>query len=571
MCGILGGNNSKWDYEKALLSIKHRGPDGQRITKFSDIVLGFARLSIIDLSDRGMQPMFSTNEDICIVFNGEIYGYKKIREKLENLGYFFKSTADTEVIINLYLEYGDKFIDYIDGMYSIALYDRRINKIKLYRDRAGIKPLYYYYSDNKFAFSSELEAIVYMCNNVKFEIDYTAVYDYITYTYIPEPKTLYKNVYKLDKGNVLVFDVKKSRIERIERYWEVIPNTQQASINHKDDIAEKLRFLIDKSIGEQMVADVPVGSFLSGGIDSSIVTLGALKYNPNIETFSIGFTDKKYDELKYADIMSDKFSIKKNQQILDMKSFKDLYFRLKDWYGEPYCDKSAFPTYLVSKIAKEKVTVVLTGDGGDELFGGYLRYKAFIENNMDKGLNSRFITNIYEQLYTFLEFDKFNIVDNLLMESVAKLCTLYGYEQKRMKSKFAKAWGIDSNYDDYWYLRKYFIKDLPPITRLQYMDFNTYLPSDVLAKVDRVSMRVSLETRIPLLSRELMEFAFGLPENDRCPNGELKGLLKYAYKDILPKEIINRKKMGFGIPEYFVKGKVSHQETILKDIWGIGV
>lgn len=569
MCGILGGNIDKWDYENALLAMKHRGPNGHKIIQFNEFVLGFVRLSIIDLSDNGMQPMFSFGNEICIVFNGEIYDYKELRRNLKKIGYRFKSNTDTEVIINAYLEYGDNFINYIDGMFTIAIYDFRIKKIKIYRDRAGIKPLYYYYEGKNFAFASELKSIIKLCNNINFKIDYTALYDYITYTYIPEPKTMYKKIYKLEAGHKLVFDITNCRINEISSYWKLNINTNQGKQRDKRAVEEEVKYLISKSIKEQMVADVPVGCFLSGGIDSSIVAREAFRYNANLETFSIGFTEKKFDELKYANLMANSINIKNNQQTLNKSSFNDMYHHLKNWYDEPYCDTSAFPTYLVSKLAKEKVTVVLTGDGGDEVFGGYNRYVKFLNLNIDNGFNSRKLSFLYEKFINFISSDI--DIGELFLEDITKLCTLYGYEPKRRKSLFAKVWKIDSDYDDYWYFRKYYRRDLPPFTRLQYLDFNTYLPSDILTKVDRASMQVSLEARVPLLSKELIEFSFGLSEFDRCPNHLLKGLLKSAYKNLIPDEILFRPKMGFGIPDYFMDNKMSRQENVLRNIWKIKI
>ena len=272
MCGILGGNNSRWDYKKGIESMSHRGPDGIRIDSMEDFTLAFARLAIIDLSVNGMQPMFSIDGQVGIVFNGEIYGYQKLKKELEKKGYRFRSTTDTEVILNAYIEWGEKFVTRVDGMFGMAIYDKRDGMIRLFRDRVGIKPLYYYYDGVNFGFSSELKGIVNMCNTVSLQVDYTAVYDYLNYIYIPEPKTYYKNVYKMLPGHRVIFDIKSKRIVKDSDYWKLNVNSNQASERKQSDIVEELKELIKVSVREQMIADVPVGTFLSGGVDSSIIT-----------------------------------------------------------------------------------------------------------------------------------------------------------------------------------------------------------------------------------------------------------------------------------------------------------
>ncbi len=569
MCGILGGSKKNWKYQEALESISYRGPDGMRIKELNGFTLGFVRLAIMDLSENGMQPMPSSDQNVWITYNGEIYGYQNLKKKLEKKGYKFNSTSDTEVILNAYLEYGDKFVEYIDGIFAIVIYDFRIKKLKLYRDRVGVKPIYYYYDGKEFAFASELKELVTLCNDVNFEIDYTAIYDYLTYTYIPEPKTMYKKIHKLPPACAMIYDFESKKIVKKIKYWSLKVNVFQEKKEKKSEIYENIRTLVSEAVKEQMVADVPVGSFLSGGIDSSIVTYECMKINPNIETFSIGFTEKKYDELKYADMLSEKYSITKNQQIVNKNLFQSLYYKLKDWYDEPYSDASAFPTYLVSKLARQKVTVVLTGDGGDELFGGYNRYSGFIKmeigNNRKKSFSSLYENLLRPFLYEGMREEK----DKKFLEDVARCCFLYEYMIKSEKKKFSKEWHINRDYDDYWYFRKYYNKELPPITRMQYMDFYTYLPSDILTKVDRASMQNSLEARVPLLNKKLIEYAFSLSEEERCPKGALKGALKSAYEGIIPDEILYRRKMGFGIPGNYLKHDVSQQEEFLRDIWKI--
>lgn len=563
MCGILGGNNKEWNYKKGIESLKHRGPDGQRINYLKDFTLAFARLSIVDLSCNAMQPMFSKDGQVAIVFNGEIYDYKVLKRQLEKEGYKFVSNSDTEVILNLYLKYGEDFIKYIDGMFSIAIYDKRDRKIKLFRDRPGIKPLYYYYDGKNFAFSSELKGIISMCENIKFQKDYTALYDYLTYCYIPDPKTLYKDVFKLPPAHKLIFNMKSKKIEKIFRYWSIKPNSNYSGKYNLNEIQEKLRALIKEAVKKQMIADVSIGCFLSGGVDSSIVTYESMLQNNKIEAFSIGFKQKEYDESKYAKLLGDEIGISLNLDIMSKKIFKNMYKYMAEWYDEPFADTSAFPSFLVSQLASQKVKVVLTGDGGDEVFGGYKRYKIF--NNIVNDYYTKSLLNKYKKLKTYGYGLNYIFCDYVMLYS-----KIYGYIPKKDKFWYKKEWKIDKDYDDLWYFKKYYNSDLPPITRAQYLDFYTYLPGDILTKVDRVTMANSLEARVPLLSKDIIEFSFSLPQNVRCQAGNLKYLLKQSYKSILPDSILYRPKQGFGIPyKRYIKNtnKISKTVIILKECW----
>lgn len=560
MCGILGGNNFRWDYAKGIECMAHRGPDGIRISPLEDFTLAFARLAIIDLSANGMQPMFSCDNQVGIVFNGEIYGYQILKKELEQSGYQFRSTSDTEVILNAYLKWGEKFITRIDGMFAMAIYDKRDGVIRLFRDRVGIKPLYYYYDGTNFGFASELKGIVNMCDTVSLQIDHTAVYDYLNYIYIPAPKTYYKNVYKLLPGHRMTFDIKSKRIIKNSSYWKLYVNTKQASERNQRDIIEELKELIKESVSEQMIADVPVGTFLSGGVDSSIITYEAHKINPMIECFSMGFTQKGYNESKYARKLAEKYHISWNIKNFDHDIFMKYYNQLKDWYDEPFADTSAFPTYTVSKMAREKVTVVLTGDGGDEVFGGYDRQKEIWQKEKKKAPDNLLVSYMYSKIYK-------NGFNSYWMDELSYILMEIGGTLQYSDKELRKRIGIPKDYDMFWKFRQYYFKELPPMTRVQYLDFKTYLPEDVLTKVDRASMAVSLETRVPLLSKKIIEFSFSLSEEDRLPNGVLKGILKKAYEEEVGKSILYRRKMGFTMPYNFFRKGESIQEQLLKDLW----
>lgn len=560
MCGILGGNRHEWNYKAGIECMEHRGPDGIKCCSLGNFTLAFARLAIMDLSENGMQPMFSGDGKVGIVFNGEIYGFLELKEELQKKGYIFKSTSDTEVILNAYLEWGEKFITKVDGMYGMAILDKRDNTIKLFRDRMGIKPLYYFYNGKDFAFSSELKGITTLCNNIEFEIDNTAIYDYLNYLYIPEPKTYYKNVYKLLPGHRLTFDINSKKIIKNSSYWRLDVNPYQGSQRKREDIIDELRTLVQESVRKQMIADVPVGTFLSGGVDSSIITYESAQISPQVETFSIGFDEKRFDELKYAIQLAEKFNIRSNRKQFHKDVLNDSYQKLRNWYDEPFGDSSAFPTYFVSEFAKEKVTVVLTGDGGDEVFGGYPRYeviqKGLFHDSLPKGLKVQ-INNV---------LDKAAYTRKMMY---ARIRSTYAREMGDRDDIWRKRLGISKEYDKYWIIHKYYHADLPPITRGQYLDIKTYLPGDILTKVDRTAMAVSLETRVPFLDKRIVEFAFSLSEEDRCPGGDLKGILKSAYEKELGKKFLNRRKQGFSIPVRYFDRRSTQQEEILKKAWEI--
>lgn len=560
MCGILGGNNKYWDYKNGIECMSHRGPDGIKITHMDDFTFAFARLAIIDLSANGMQPMFSYDNQVGIVFNGEVYGYQKLRKKLETRGYQFRSDSDTEVILNAYLEWGERFITKIDGMFGMAIYDKRDGVIRLFRDRIGIKPLYYYYDGINFGFASELKGIVNMCNTVSFKVDNTAVYDYLNYLYIPEPKSYYKNVYKLLPGHRLSFAIKSRRIIKDTAYWNLSVNEIQAHERKQDELIEELRELIKESVKEQMIADVPIGTFLSGGVDSSIVTYEGHNVNSQLEAFSIGFTKDSYNETVYARKLSQKCKIKLTSKVFSRNTFMMNYSQMKLWYDEPFADTSAFPTYIVSQLAKRKVTVILTGDGGDEVFGGYYRYKDIWRKEKEKGPDNMLISFIYNKCNK-------NGNNYFWQDDLNFLYRENSWVLRLGDKEWRKRLRIDRDYDKFWAFRKYYHKDLPPMTRVQYLDLKTYLPGDILTKVDRASMAVSLETRVPFLSRKLVEFSFSLSEADRLPNGILKGLLKKAYEKEIGSDILYRKKMGFTMPNDFYKVGMAPQEQLLTDLW----
>lgn len=567
MCGILGGNIRNWNYREGIESIRHRGPDGQRVTEYEDCILGFARLAIMDLSAKAMQPFASQDENVVILFNGEIYGFHALRDTLMKK-YPFRTSSDTEVVLYAYIEYGDRFIDYIDGMFAIAIYDRRIRQIKLYRDRYGIKPLYYLYKNQKFAFTSELKAFVAAGGNAdEFEIDKTAVYDYLAYQYIPEPKSMYKGVYKLEPASCIHYDLMKKKIVKKEKYWRLRVCTKAHGNKKRKEVLEDIRELIQNSVKKQIVADVSVGTFLSGGVDSSVITYECSRFYDGLKAFSIGFEERNYDESEYAKAVAGICHAEHIMETLSNGDVSEVRGMLSGLYDEPFADTSAYTTYIVSKLARKDVKVVLTGDGGDEIFGGYERYRWFLNERKGKFIRSEHI----EKFFAYADFIP-NDLGKWFTSNFESELTTYCRQMGNFKKDTYKSWrkklGIPDDYDTKWYLRKYYHEELPAMTRMRYLDFKTYLPSDVLTKVDRTSMSVSLEARVPFLDRDLVEYMFSLAEDEYFYGGELKTLLKKAYEEVFPQEILYRKKKGFAIPgNYISGGNNTVYERLLKLEW----
>ncbi len=573
MCGFVGGTEPDWDYAAALASIEHRGPDDGRLHLDGPVRVGFRRLSIIDLDPSANQPMFAPDGNTWIVFNGEIYGFLGLRQELEALGHRFRTRSDTEVLLNAYLQWGEAFIDHLDGMFAIALWDARDGKLRLYRDRPGIKPLYYYYDGRRLAFASELKAIEAALDPADLETDETALYDFLGYRYVPAPKTLYRNCFKLPPAHFLVFDAAKGTITSPARYWSV-PLPERPLPLSADEAAEELRSLINESVREQMVSDVPLGFFLSGGVDSSSVVAAASGTGIDVSTFSIGFDSDEISETPYAREVAELFGTRHHERLLTRAAAGDLLPSLKQWFDEPFADESALPTYLVSRVAREEVTVVLTGDGGDEVFGGYRTYPRYVRYSRLPSWPAAFDRVAHRLRQPFGRRSVVTRLARFLEFAFGKGPRLWARIMHGMptaaKLDYRERFGIPDDYDDWWHYREHWRDDLPVRTRLQLVDFHTFMPGMVLTKVDRTSMAVSLEARVPLLARRIIEFSFSLPEHVRYHDGELKGILKHAYRDILPGHILHRRKKGFGIPRYYLEdldGGKPVQEHLLQSLF----
>ncbi len=573
MCGFIGGTDPAWDYTGALASLVHRGPDASGLDLDGPVRVGFRRLAIIDLDEAANQPMFSADRRRWIVFNGEIYGFERLRDELERAGHAFRTKSDTEVLLNAYLEWGDGFVEHVDGMFAIAIWDGEARRLHLYRDRPGIKPLYYYHDGRRFAFASELKAIEKLLRGESLSIDGSALYDFLGYRYVPAPKTLYRNCYKLEPGHRITYDPETGRLEDGRRYWQLPADVEALSLD-ADEAAEELRGLIDASVRDQMIADVPLGFFLSGGIDSSVVVASAAGTGRRVSTFSIGFDADDVSETPYARMVAERFGTDHHERILMQDDAQELLPKLRDWFDEPFADESAMPTWLVSRTAREHVTVVLTGDGGDEVFGGYRTYPRYARYARWPTW-PRAIDHACGRLRRRLHRrGSFSRLLGLLEMGMADGPELWARIMAGMppatKTEYRRRFELPDDYDDWWHFRDHWRDDLPLRTRLQYLDFHTFLPGLVLTKVDRTSMDVSLEARVPLLARSIIEFSFALGEDVRYAGGELKGLLKHAYREILPAAILDRRKKGFGIPRYYLGDLgdgIPVQEHILKSLF----
>ncbi len=549
MCGLFGATLDNFDEvvvntaRRARDSLTHRGPDqsGEWIT--NNIYMGQRRLSILDLSEAGRQPMVSRDAKIGITVNGEIYNFKNIRKELESIGYIFLSNSDSEVVLHGYRQWGiEGLAQRLDGMYVAIIHDVENNVIHAFRDRVGIKPLYYYHDGKSFAWASELKALNVWLPAHKRSVDETSLYDFLIYRYIPAPKSLYKNVFKLLPGHILGFKISSGTLS-IKPYWE-LPVTE--TDKPAELLAEELIGLLQESVKEQMVSDVPVGFLLSGGIDSSIITLTGAKLSANPMTFSIGFHDPSRDESEYARIVSEIASTRHHVHKLDSDEMENLPDKMAAWFDEPFCDTSAVPTYRVCAFARRNVTVALSGDGGDELFGGYRWYEDFSRlRNFSSLLPALPVKGICfpgwlpRQRSLYLR----SIGDPLF-----QYASLRGSLDVTGLGKWRKKLAIPEDYDGLWAYRKHFRPDTNIRKCAQIIDFHTYLPDDILTKVDRVSMAVSLECRPPFLSNKMIDFAFSLKEDFLYKNQSLKGGLKYAYHNLLPEKILQRPKQGFSVP-----------------------
>jgi asparagine synthase (glutamine-hydrolysing) len=576
MCGILGFLTRRVSDIPDLGQLRsmrdllmHRGPDdqGEFIRSVDEegpfVYMGHRRLSIIDLAS-GHQPLSNENRTVWVIFNGEIYNFLELRSRLETLGHQFRTNSDTEVIVHAYEEYGERCFRHFNGMFAIGIWDETRKRLLLARDRLGKKPLYYSFSKGNFLFASELKALV-AYPNFSRQINSLSFTKYLFFEYIPSPHTIFKEANKLPPASYLILE--KDEI-RVTEYWSPFDSGKTPEKLSETEIEEKIVELLRRSIRRRLISDVPLGVFLSGGIDSSAITAFAQEeMSGKVRTFSIGFEDPSFDESTYASFASTYLKTDHHQQVMKPADLLHLVPRLPDILDEPMADASILPTYLLSKFTRQYVTVALGGDGGDELFAGYPTYLAHqMARQYDFFLtHSRpiltFLGNLLPVSDDNISFD-FKVKKFLsgigYPESIRNFIWLGSFPFPELKRVLSSE--LSSQVDPVQiteevdcYQKGFPLED--KTTLLQYLDLKLYLQDDILVKVDRASMACSLEVRAPFLDYDLVEFVMNLPSSLKLRRFTPKSLLKKVMKDFLPKEVIHRRKKGFGVPiAKWVKG-----------------
>ncbi|GAB2860666.1 amidotransferase 1, exosortase A system-associated [Pseudoduganella ginsengisoli] len=565
MCGIVGifDTHGTRDIDRAALhrmneSQHHRGPDEGELYTEKALGMGHRRLSVIDLAT-GQQPLFNADRSVVIVYNGEIYNYRELMAELKGMGHVFQTKSDTEVVLQSWLAWGPDCVHRLKGMFAFGIWDRNQQTMFLARDHVGIKPMFYsLLPTGYFVFGSELKSIM-THPELSRELNVQAVEDFFAYGYVPDPKTIFHNAYKLQPGHRILLKVGDKAV-RQEKWWDVSFQPQQTA-QSEADIERELIDRLRASVQSQMVAEVPLGAFLSGGVDSSaVVAMMAQQDGPVVNTCSIGFNDPEFDETKYAQQVAQRYNTVHHAQIVDNDDY-GLIDTLARLYDEPFADSSAIPTYRVCQLARQRVTVALSGDGGDENFAGYRRYRyamaeQSVRDKLPAGLRKPLFGALgkwypkadwaprvfrakttFEALARDLVEGYFHGVSIMPDRVRAELfsdkfkASLQGYRAIDVMQEHA----ANTDAED-------------PLSVIQYLDFKTWLPGGILTKVDRASMAHSLEVRVPILDHTLVEWAAGLPAHLKLHGGEGKYIFKQALRPHLSEDILFRSKRGFSIP-----------------------
>jgi len=559
MCGIAGFNWNDSGLIRSMTNLlMHRGPDDSGFYTDKHISLGHRRLSIIDLSKKGKQPISNEDSTQWIVYNGEIYNFQELRNELEKKGYKFRTDTDTEVIIHSYEEYGKKCVEKFNGMFAFAIWDSKKKELFLARDRLGIKPLFYYIDDRKFIFTSEIKSI--LKTRIKTTIDNKSLYYYLTQGCTPSSKSFFKNIYKLEAGCTLLL---KNLNIKIERYWKI--DFSKKIYRNEDYFIEKIREHLDLSVKRRLISDVPVGAFLSGGLDSSAVVAYIKKYKDDLKTFSVSFDYKPFDESRYARLVSEKFQTEHHELSFSSKDVIKLIPKLVKQYDEPFGDPSMIPTYMVSELARKHVTVSLSGEGADESFLGYNRYKQYKLINYQNYIPKAIIKNT---INPFINFSS-NLIDNPWLQKIRRYLEFNALRDYQQYSELRSTFSADvrnnlflKDYTFYEYYKKFF-RYRKYLENINNVDINTCLVDDMLTKLDRSSMFVSLEGRVPFLDHTFVDFSSKIPMHLKLRGMETKYILKKALVGILPKNIIYRKKQGFTFPlEVYIRNEL---KSLIKD------
>ena len=575
MCGIAGmaridGGRADAALVRAMTNVlAHRGPDGDGIHVDGGACLGHRRLAIIDLST-GAQPMQSPDGQSWITYNGEVYNFRELRAELEARGRSFRTTSDTEVILAAYHTWGVDCVRRLRGMFAFAIWDARQRRLFLARDRFGIKPLVYAWDGARLLFASEIKGIL-EDPTVPRELDWEALRDYLTFHYVPSPKTMFRAIRKLPPASYLVLDA-AGGTPKIHRYWDLqfVPDETRSEADWLDGLSWHL----DDAVRSHLVSDVPVGAFLSGGVDSStVVALMARAGTGRVRTFSIGFEDADFDELEHARRVAQRYGTDHYELVVKPDAMEALP-RLAWQFDEPFADSSALPSYYVAKITREHVTVALSGDGGDENFAGYRRYAraAGLHDRLD-GMPGRPLRGLLRLAAHLLPAGVRGqgYLGLLGADPIDRYFRMVTYQQsyglRRLLTAEAKA-HVRPEADALGFERLARESVAPDyVSTMQALDVRTYLPDDILAKVDRTTILVSLEARVPLLDHALAEFVATMPSRLKLHAGSSKYLLKRAMAELLPPEILHRAKMGFGVPlgRWFRNDLAEHAREVLLD------
>ncbi|MCE2956277.1 MAG: asparagine synthase (glutamine-hydrolyzing) [Flammeovirgaceae bacterium] len=563
MCGITGifafnlvGKFNLINITAATQALEKRGPDHQAVYHDDFVGLGHRRLSIIDTRAVAHQPMWDETKRYTIIFNGEIFNFQELRKKLEDKGITFFSNSDTEVLLKLYIQEKENCLNQLNGFFAFCIYDKQEQSFFIARDRFGVKPLLYLMDEDKFLFASEMKSI--LAYGIEKELDFTSLHTYLQLNYIPAPRTIFKNVKKLLSGHYLKVHRRQSTVSR---YYSIAVDNEQSTMDYSS-AQEKFIDLLEASVQRRLIADVPLGTFLSGGIDSSVVTGLAAKHKPNLHTFSIGFTDEKFfDETSYANLVAKKFKTEHTVFSLSNQDLFEHVHSILDYIDEPFADSSAINVYILSKETRKHATVALSGDGADELLAGYNKHAAFYRvihpgfaetltaallplwNSLPQSRNN-FVGNKARQLRRFAE--------GMKLTSRERYWQWAGYakseEAYRLFSEKSKSALDQAEYNTFKSELLKTIPDKESIRDILFTDMQLVLPNDMLTKVDWMSMANGLEVRTPFLDFELVNFAFSLPDDYKINSSMRKRVLQDAFRNLLPPELYKRPKKGFEVP-----------------------
>ncbi len=576
MCGICGFNwNDEVLARKMANQIVHRGPDNEGVYTSDEMSLAFRRLSIIDLSENGNQPMFNEDGSVVLVVNGEIYNFQALRHELEQDGYVFRSNADSEVIVHGYEKWGDQILEKLRGMFALAIWDTQKKRLLLARDRIGIKPLYYSFQQGNLLFGSEIKTLL-ESSRIERKLNYQALYDYLGFEFVPSPETMFAGINKLPAGCSLVYENGKIVINR---YWDLHFNTGEGKELSFDEAVEEFRFHLDYAVKSHLVSDVPVGVFLSGGLDSSCIVALMRRYiNGPLRTFTIGYEDKSFSELDYAQIVANHCDTEHHVLMLD--SLKPEYVEQTLWHlDEPMTDLSTVPLYLLCKQAKEYATVCLSGEGADESLAGYDRFKAgrldryfrLIPAGIRRNMIGRVIDLLPDQpqkkgainmLKRFVEGSNLDAAGQHLRWQ-------YFLTRKMEQQLFTDSTSAQMTMDPFRLVKEYDSRcdAQDEVNRQIYLDMRYMMADSVLMKVDRMSMASSLEIRVPLLDHVLVEFLASLPGSWKLKGMETKHIFRAALEGLLPDKVVHRGKQGYSLPvKHLLRGDLKdYMVSLLND------